>query len=144
MPQMYTLIAEEAIGFTLFRIDCSYLCLDIEFRGIDEAGTEGIFGGFVSGVDTQLAEDVLAVGGNRVDAGESFGGYFLSGLSLRDGFHDLGLRLCQKGRFLLFLLLRKQHFERSLADKTIVAAGRLQSFAYLAQRAVLEDYAELV
>ena len=43
------------------------MCLDIEFRRIYQSCPEGVLDDFVGGVDAELAEDVLAVGGDGVD-----------------------------------------------------------------------------
>ena len=44
------------------------LTLNVEFRGINETGSERVFNDFVGGVDAKFAEDVLAVGGYGVYA----------------------------------------------------------------------------
>ncbi len=59
--------------------------LYVKLRGVHEAGAEGVPGGFVGGVDAQLAKDILTVGGDGVDAKVSLGGNLLRGLTLRNG-----------------------------------------------------------
>ena len=44
------------------------LTLNVEFRGINKTGSEGVFDDLVGGVDSELAEDVLTVGGDGVYA----------------------------------------------------------------------------
>ena len=55
--------------------------LNIKLRLIHQASTEGVLHGIVGTVDTQLAEDVLTMGVDGVDAGETLSGYFLGGLA---------------------------------------------------------------
>ena len=67
-------------------------------------------------VDAQLAEDILAMGGDGVDARESFGCNLLGGLTLSDGFNDLRFRSRQDIGFLLFLLLGNNGFQCPLTE----------------------------
>ena len=89
--------------------------LDVELGRIYQAGAEGVLDCFVGCVDTQFAEDVLAVGGDGMDAGEALGGNLLGGLAQGDGLHDLGLCCRQDVGFLFFLLLGDDKLEGSLA-----------------------------
>ena len=84
---------------------------------VDESGAHGGLDGFVGCVDTELAEDVLAVGVDGVDARESLGGYLLSRLSLGYGAHDLDLSVGEgRGVLLVMPLAREEDFGHTLAD----------------------------
>ena len=99
----------------------------------------------MGGVDAQFAEDVFAVGGDGMDAGEAFGGNLLGGLALSNGADDFRLRLGQDARaVVLNLLLVDDDLQGALTDVTLVAGDGLQGLAHLAERSVLEDDAELM
>ena len=53
------------------------LKLDIIFCRVDETCSQGILGRFMSIVDIELSEDVLAMSVDSMKAGETFFGYFL-------------------------------------------------------------------
>ena len=95
-------------------------------------------------VDAQFAEDILAVGSDGVDAGEAFGSNLLGGLTLSNSFHDFGLCSRQDAGCLVVLLLCDNGFEGALAEIARMAFNAIQSFAYLAERTVLENDAELM
>ena len=71
-------------------------------------------------VDIQFTEDVLAMRGEGVDAGESLGSNLLGGLALSDGAYYLYLGSCQEVGLLFFLLLADNGFQCSLADITLM------------------------
>ena len=74
----------------------------------------------MGGVDAQFAEDVFAVGGDGVDAGETFGSSLLGRLALSDGADYLRLRLGQDaGTFFLNLLLVDDNLCRSESPEQI-------------------------
>ena len=74
----------------------------------------------MGGVDAQFAEDVFAVGGDGVDAGETFGSNLLGRLALSDGADYLRLRLGQDaGTFFLNLLLVDDNLCRSESPEQI-------------------------
>ena len=74
----------------------------------------------MGGVDAQFAEDVFAVGGDGVDAGETFGSNLLGRLALSDGADYLRLRLGQDaGTFFLNLLLVNDNLCRSESPEQI-------------------------
>ena len=99
----------------------------------------------MGGIDTQFAEDVFAVGGDGMDAGEAFGGNLFGGLALSDGADNLRFRLGQDaGAFVLNRLLVDDGLQGTLTDVTLVAGDGLQGLANLAKRSVLEDDAELM
>ena len=52
--------------FLLMLLDIELL--DIELRGVDESCTESILDDFVGRVDAEFSEDVLAMGGDGMDA----------------------------------------------------------------------------
>ena len=98
----------------------------------------------MGGIDTQLAEDVLAVGGDGVDAGVALGGYLLGGLALGNGLDDVALCGGQQPGLLVVLLLGDDGLEGALADVALVVAHGLQGVANLLDGTVLEDDAEQV
>ena len=102
---------------------------DVELGGVEEAGTEGVAGDLVGGVDTEFAEDVLAVGGDGVDAGEAVGGNLLGGLALCDGADDFGLCGGQQVGLLFLALLAEDGLRCSLTDEASMAADSLQGLA---------------
>lgn len=119
--------------------------LDVEFGGIYQSGTECVLDSFVGGIDAQLAEDVFAMGGDGMDAGEAFGSNFLGRLAQSDGFHDFRLGLRQDtGCLVLLLLLGDDGLEGTLAEITGVSIDSIQGFTYFTQRTVLEYYAKLM
>ena len=74
----------------------------------------------MGGVYAQFAEDVFAVGGDGVDAGETFGSNLLGRLALSDGADYLRLRLGQDaGTFFLNLLLVDDNLCRSESPEQI-------------------------
>ena len=69
----------------------------------------------MSRIDTEFAEDVLAVSSDGVDTREALIGNLFGGLALSDSTHDLRLRLRQDaGVLFIFLLLVDDHFQRPL------------------------------
>ena len=58
---------------------------NIIFRRIDNPGTQRILGCFMHIVDFQFSEDILSVGGDGMDAGETFGSYLFGRFSQSDG-----------------------------------------------------------
>ena len=74
----------------------------------------------MGGIDTQFAEDVFAVGGDGMDAGEAFCGNLFGGLALSDGADNLRFRLGQDaGAFVLNLLLVDDNLCRSESPEQI-------------------------
>ena len=117
---------------------------DIEFRGVYESCSQGVLDNLVSGVDAQLAEDVLAVGRHGVDAREALGGNLLRRLALGNGPHNLFLSGGQDAGRLFLLLLVDDDLEGSLAEVARMAFDGVQGTAHLAQGTVLEHDAELM
>ena len=96
-------------------------------------------------IDAQFAENILAVGGDGVDAREALGSNLLGGFPQGDGFDNLRLRLREDAvGFFLFLLLGDDGLEGSLAEVARVATDGCQRLANLTQRAVLEHHTELM
>ena len=56
-------------------------------------------------IDTEFAEDILAMGGDGVDTRKPFVGNLLCRFALGDGPHNLRFRLRQYAGMLLVLLL---------------------------------------
>ena len=98
----------------------------------------------MGGVDAQLAEDILTVCGDGVDAGETLGGNLLGGLAQGYCLHDFHFCRRQNAGCIFFLLLDDDGFKGTLAKVARVAVDSANGLANLAQRTVLEYYAELM
>ena len=107
--------------------------------------TERVFHRFVCRIDTQFAEDVLAVGGDGMDTGEALGSNLLGGLTQSNGLDDFRLRLRQDaGCLVLLLLLGDDGLKGTLTEVSRMATDSIQGFLDFTQGTILEHYAELM
>ena len=56
--------------------------LNVKFRGINEPRSQGIFDDLMGSIDAQLAEDVLTMGGDGVNAREALSSNLLRRFAL--------------------------------------------------------------
>ena len=119
--------------------------LNVEFRGINESRSQGIFDDFVGSIDAQLAEDVLTMSGDGVNAREALSGNLLRRFALGYRLHNLRLGLRQNAWVLfLHLLLVDDHLQCALTDIALMVVNGAQGITHFVQWSVLEHDAELV
>ena len=93
--------------------------LNIVFCRINQTGSQCIFRSLVNVVYAQLAEYVLAVGIDRMEAGKALLGYFFRRHSQRYVFQNLSLSLGEVNLLLLLLFRSQKYLHHALADKTV-------------------------
>ena len=67
---------------------------DIELRRVYQACTNGIFDHLMSRVDTQFAENILAMGSDGMDTGVALCSYLFGRFTLGYSLDDITFRMC--------------------------------------------------